>query len=745
MTPSRICVALMIAAAAVVHAGQSSTQRPLVFRSNAELVEVDVVVLDRNGQRVYGLTRDDFIVRDRKQVQAVESFDEVRRDVTRTTMTPRPPVQARVDVSSNTAGDAGRLVVLVLDDQHVWQGRTETVKTIARQLVADLNPGSAMALLQTGGEHSVEVTTDRSRLLAAIDRFQGRRPVRRPLEACNLAPIKRNLDQPEVFDPGCDIQDAYTNLNVADTLAQAARLFGGPDRRRKAFILISESSAGDLTGIFDSIAGAPQDMPDSAGYIAGGVGVTGAGPAVDRRGAGLVDMLAAMRRSNVATYTIDPRGLVTPQEMLAECVPGKFGRMVGEMGIGPDPCEGASSGPRPQAWTSWVRQAQSGLSLMAEATGGFGVVNTDDFSGGISRILEDIDSYYLLGFYATDLTTRGFRPIDVSVRNRPDLTLRYRRGYQIDRTSTTDTDAPTDPLAALVTGAVPVSGVPLRMTAVPLPGSGSRARVAMALEVTLPRAALVAENTDRLLDDIRYGIYVVDPKGARVREHIGAGARIALRPRADAPAPPDHVTYQIALDMELPPGQYQLRGAAHSARLGTGGSVFLPVEIPDFSTAPLALTDLVVGYADGARVPVARDRRTMPVPVVPDRASVATTAITSPGARPQPPPAQPFPTQVTVPPLLPFEPTLDRAFTRTDTLRVFTRIVGRNRAAVQATITIINAEGINAARYTQAMGKADSLDARLPLAQLAPGGYTLEIEISEGTVTAKKSLGMTVK
>lgn len=160
--------------------------------------------------------------------------------------------------------------------------------------------------------------------------------------------------------------------------------------------------------------------------------------------------------------------------------------------------------------------------------------------------------------------------------------------------------------------------------------------------------------------------------------------------------------------MDLPPGHYELRGAAHSARLGTGGSVFLPVEIPDFSTAALALTDLVVGYADGARVPTAP--------------------------------------QVTVPPLLPFAPTLDRAFTRTDTLRVFTRIVGRPANAVfQATIVFTRADGTNAARYTQTLGDTNEIDARLPLAQLAPGGYTLEIGIASGTATAKKSIGMTVK
>src|SRR5690606_10731774 len=123
------------------------------------------VVIDKDGQRVHGLTKDDFVLRDRRQPQTIETFTEVRRDVERARETPRPPVTARIDVASNTTAEAGRLVVLLLDDLHVWQGRSDTVKEIARKIVTDLGPESSMALLQAGGEHSTEVTNDRTRLL----------------------------------------------------------------------------------------------------------------------------------------------------------------------------------------------------------------------------------------------------------------------------------------------------------------------------------------------------------------------------------------------------------------------------------------------------------------------------------------------------------------------------------------------------------------------------------------------------
>ncbi len=729
-------MALGVCAGVLAHAQQAPRQQPPVFRANTELVEIDVVVIDKDGNRVHGLTKDDFVLRDRRQPQTIETFTEVRREVERASETPRPPVTARIDVASNKTPEAGRLVVLLLDDLHVWQGRTDTVKEIARKIVTDLGPESSMALLQAGGEHSTEVTNDRTRLLESIDRFKGRRPVRRPLENCVLRPIKRNPDVPEDFDPGCDIQDAYANVSIGQTLWDAAKILGREDRRRKAFILVSESSAGDLSGLFDGGTGMPTAPVDSSGYLSGNLEGIGVNAGISQRFDVLLAMLTAMRRANVAAYAIDPRGHVSPQEMLVECLPGRVGQRVGELGIGPDPCEG-NTGNVPQSWSSWVRQAQQGLKIVAEATGGFAVVDSDDFTSGIDQIIDDIDNYYLLGFYTNDLKSKGYRPVQVEVKGRPDLTLRFRQGYEI-RADEEERNAKRDPLHVLVDNVLPTSDLPLRLHAIPTPGEGTdRSRVAVSLELTVPRTLLAGGDDDRLLDGIRYGVYAIDLKGARVREHIGSGARVALRPRPDGGAPPPNVTYQIALELELPPGRYQLRASAQSDKLGAGGSVYLPVDVPDFSKADLALTDLLLAFADGPRVPVARDRR--------DLTMTVTTQVRVPaGTAPMAPRGVPLLAPPVVVPALPFDPALDRAFTSSDTLRLHFRAVHRQRRPVLATISALAPDGRTVVTFDRDLPDHGSLDVRLPLAQLTPGAYTLRVVVSDGVRTAAKDVGFVV-
>jgi hypothetical protein len=82
---ARVSCAIVFAACVVLHAqtpapapaGQSAEQPPLkpTFRVGTELVLVNVVVRDRSGNVVRGLTRDDFIITEDNKPQSVSSFD----------------------------------------------------------------------------------------------------------------------------------------------------------------------------------------------------------------------------------------------------------------------------------------------------------------------------------------------------------------------------------------------------------------------------------------------------------------------------------------------------------------------------------------------------------------------------------------------------------------------------------------------------------------------------------------------
>ena len=178
-TPSPVrrgCCRSPLAACAVTLAAQQPSQRQPTFRTTTDLVEVDVVAVDQDGQPVHGLTQADFTLFDRRKPQTIATFQEVTHEHE---VDPAPldaPAAApppRRDVASNRTAESDRLVVIVVDDLHIYKGRTDTARQITRAIVRDLGSQASMGILFTSGDHNIEVTEDRTALLAAIDRDVG--------------------------------------------------------------------------------------------------------------------------------------------------------------------------------------------------------------------------------------------------------------------------------------------------------------------------------------------------------------------------------------------------------------------------------------------------------------------------------------------------------------------------------------------------------------------------------------------
>ena len=77
-----------------------------------------------------------------------------------------------------------------------------------------------------------------------------------------------------------------------------------------------------------------------------------------------------------------------------------------------------------------LRVKQDGLRFLADNTDGTSIVNTNNIDGSLQRIVDDLSSYYLFGYYSTNTKLDGrFRNITVRVK-RPGAKVRARRGYR---------------------------------------------------------------------------------------------------------------------------------------------------------------------------------------------------------------------------------------------------------------------------------------------------------------------------
>ena len=84
---------------------------------------------------------------------------------------------------------------------------------------------------------------------------------------------------------------------------------------------------------------------------------------------------------------------------------------------------GRRSGPRPDKldmmdWQDHIRETQNSLRVLAELTGGFAVVNQNDFDKALKRIDAETSDYYVLGYYSTNPDPlKKRRSIEVRVRS----------------------------------------------------------------------------------------------------------------------------------------------------------------------------------------------------------------------------------------------------------------------------------------------------------------------------------------
>ena len=111
--------------------------------------------------------------------------------------------------------------------------------------------------------------------------------------------------------------------------------------------------------------------------------------------------------NNVTFYPVDSRGLAA------------FDRDISE-----NPVLG------PAAEIRLVRSRVESLRTLADNTDGLAVVDTNDLDKGFQRIVDDMTSYYLLGYYSTNTALDGkVRKIKVRVK-RDGVDVRARRSYR---------------------------------------------------------------------------------------------------------------------------------------------------------------------------------------------------------------------------------------------------------------------------------------------------------------------------
>jgi len=226
---------------------QQPAQAP-VFRATIDLVHLDVSVLDKNRHPVRDLKPLDFTITEDGKPQPIIAFSAV--DVPANP--PKPAVwsgRAVADVQSNEGMDdpQGRLFVLLMDDAMMPPVASTLVsaREVAKKFLDRITPNDRVAVVFSATGRNQGFTSDRARLVAAIDSLKvghashlmGWDTARDPKTIITI-PNKANpenpqfMNEPEIPGPAGDPDMPFRSAAMETLQQVAATLISAPERRK---------------------------------------------------------------------------------------------------------------------------------------------------------------------------------------------------------------------------------------------------------------------------------------------------------------------------------------------------------------------------------------------------------------------------------------------------------------------------------------------------------------------------------
>ncbi len=375
-----------------------AAQRPTTFYANTNVVIVNVTVLDRKGNSIENLTKDDFQVYENGKLQKLEAVDlqhlkndhlppverELAERLTEKPKTFNPDTEKTVSNKLSRYQDR-RLMVLLFDFSSMQPAEQIRSKEAAiRFLQTQMTSSDDVSIMIYGSELKTvqDFTADRDLLISTIQKFR----------------IGDSSENATFADEGADSQDLSGQFTADETefnifnadlklaaLEDAARTLGQYPEK-KALI-----------------------------YISSGIQKNG----VDNQSQLRATVNTAIR-ANVAFYPIDARGL-------SALVPGGDATQQGAPGT--ELFNGSSQQSLRQ---NFVNQQET-LSTLAIDTGGKALLDSNDLTEGIRQVQQDFTSYYVLSYVSSNPAQDGrYRRIQVKLAPKDALLhakLEFRQGY----------------------------------------------------------------------------------------------------------------------------------------------------------------------------------------------------------------------------------------------------------------------------------------------------------------------------
>jgi VWFA-related protein len=572
----------------------AGSQGDEIIRINTDLVQLDVMVFDKQGNFVKDLQPEQFELRLDGRPQTIAFFDRVtsgsgREDVQLSAMR-NAKARSTPPGTSSDETFRERAIFFFIDDLHLsTDSVARTRKLLQRYIDDEMGENDQAAIVSTSGQIGFlqQLTDNKSMLRAAVMQinyrarsFRSPDLERPPIGEFEALAIARNdtsavnyfTDQTLKENP-----EMYANRESAE---EGVRM-----RARQVLEQGSVTTVSTLTALQNFVRLSAQ----LAGrklvfFISDGFFLDTSKPSLMQK---LDDLTSAAARSGVVIYTMDARGLTTGLPDASTSVAGdKPGRLTG-----------INSGE--------LSASQDLLRTLAADTGGRALLNTNALDKALANTLSETSAYYLIAWKPDRPpdSANKFQRLEISIKGHPELSVRSRRGFyakpseasapkSVKPESKAPSASPQEAeLRAALGSLYPRTALPIYLSLgyVNTANEGTALTASIQVDAGEYEAATGEAPTASTVD---VACVVFDSKGKSVSS---IKSQINFPPRTAAQQQPSMRRAVFSRQFKLTtPGLYQVRLAALDNKSGRTGSSREWIEIPDVAGSDFALGSLKV-------------------------------------------------------------------------------------------------------------------------------------------------------
>ena len=386
-------IALLVAAALAPSALHGQ------FKSGTALVEVDVIVLDRQGRFVPGLRAEDLSIFEDGKPQQIQQFYMVTYDPGGTVVS---------EYASQADHQAQRVFILLFDEGHLANDSMMRVKRGAEEFIQQLGPKDIGGVFVGGGMFRGLITSDRAQLLEGVravrPAFDNRQALLAPFRA--FPRIPNEIDATRIADGARELVDELAaqackeypiDCNVEGGVGRVQNVI---EQKARFYVRQARTLTNQTLQNLRVVVGGLSRIPGRKTVVF----MTEGFYVEESRGV-LQQIAGEAARAGAAIYSIDGRGLVNRMSANTDAIRRERGR------------------------STAFDTGDDGPNILTSGTGGFMIQGVDDMSRAFGRIVNDTSTYYVIGYQPDNAVMDGkFRKIEVKSKVSGHK-VRARKGY----------------------------------------------------------------------------------------------------------------------------------------------------------------------------------------------------------------------------------------------------------------------------------------------------------------------------